>query len=334
MALDDENKQESVNTNYYEALKNEDYKTLLDKEIQLDNARQRALKNSNVGLAAAGFDSSGYGQLAKQGLESQYLQGLQGLQSDFQAQNRANANEYYQHYSSLFADAVDANDLNQMMKSAGYNVEDGTWNTSVDDATKQMLLEQYNHQMNILGGGENAEENSTDIDLSGVATEQNRKAIKDELDFLQSAAGREIFDNLREGDYVKVSDNSDDKHQVYYAFRNGKLVEVDKAEYDKSEHRYWLRSAPNTKQMWVDYNGKNIYNQTREIGSNAGKAAGIIELILGALTGNLVLAGAGAGALAGNSINDNKNKTKKNYDEWLESLKKRDEENKDSDGND
>lgn len=329
MAFDDENKQESVNTNYYEALKNENYKTLLDKEIQLDNARQRAYKNANAGLNAAGFGSSGYGQLARQGIESQYLQGLQGLQSDFQDQNKANANEYYQHYSSLFADAVNADDLNQIMKSAGYNAEDGTWNTSVDDATKQMLLDQYNHQMNILGGGENAEETSNDIDLSGAATEQSRKAIKDELNFLQSAAGREIFDNLREGDCVKVSDNSNDKYQVYYTFKGGKLVEIDKAEYDKSGHKYWLRSAPNTKQMWVDYNGKNIYNQSKKVAGDAAKAGGIIELILGALTGNVPLMAAG-----GTTVGFNRHTNKGSYyDQWLEELKKRDNEKKDSDGN-
>ena len=35
-------------TDYYEQLKQENYKALLSKEIQLDNARQRALKNTNA----------------------------------------------------------------------------------------------------------------------------------------------------------------------------------------------------------------------------------------------------------------------------------------------
>lgn len=73
---------------YYQALKDENYKTLLEKEIQLDSARSRALKQSNASLAAQGLASTGYGQQQRLGIEGQYLQGLQSAQQDFQTQNR------------------------------------------------------------------------------------------------------------------------------------------------------------------------------------------------------------------------------------------------------
>ena len=97
---------------YYKALKDQNYSTLLDNQIQLDNARQRALKNTNAGLAAAGFDSSGYGQLARQGVESQYLQGLQNAQVNYQNQNlevdKMKYDAMNDAYTGLYSDLVSA----------------------------------------------------------------------------------------------------------------------------------------------------------------------------------------------------------------------------------
>ena len=125
-------------TDYYEQLKQENYKALLSKEIQLDNARQRALKNTNVQVNAAGMGSSGYGMTAQTGIESQYLTALEGAGQDYQAQenviqqqqrdeNLATANDNFQSITTLMGSSSSTSQLNDILSTAGFIDKGGKW---------------------------------------------------------------------------------------------------------------------------------------------------------------------------------------------------------------
>ena len=98
---------------YYQMLKDENYNTLLSKEIQLNNARERALRNTNANLNAMGLASSGYGQMAQTGVEGQYLTAMEGANQTYQnTANQIKQDEYnakidyqntgYQNISGVF----------------------------------------------------------------------------------------------------------------------------------------------------------------------------------------------------------------------------------------
>ena len=73
--------------NYYELLKKQNYEALLNKEVQLDNARSRALKYTYANLSAMGLASSGYGQTALNGIENQYLSALETAEQGYNQEN-------------------------------------------------------------------------------------------------------------------------------------------------------------------------------------------------------------------------------------------------------
>ena len=79
---------------YYQKLKREDYQALQQSELQLDAARQRAMKNTQTQLNSLGMGSSGYGSTARAGIEGQYMQGLQTAQDRYNANVQQHNEEY------------------------------------------------------------------------------------------------------------------------------------------------------------------------------------------------------------------------------------------------
>ncbi len=116
---------------YYKALRDENYKTLLDREIQLDNARQRAFQNANASLAASGLESSGYGQLAKQGIEGQYLQALGQANNDYAQANLQKQNENFNYLSELLGSVGTEDERNAILGNYGLLNDDGTINNEL-----------------------------------------------------------------------------------------------------------------------------------------------------------------------------------------------------------
>lgn len=129
----------AYNEDYYKMLEQEDYKALQNSEMQLENARQRAMKNSQTQLAAQGMENSGYAQTARTGIESQYIQGLEQAQQAHQAnvanirmqQAEAQANNdrnfLYDTVTNSLAQATTQDALNQKMQAFGYMDENGVW---------------------------------------------------------------------------------------------------------------------------------------------------------------------------------------------------------------
>ena len=110
---------------YYKLLKDENYKTLLNREVQLNNARERALKQTNAGLSAMGMESSGYGQTAQSGVEGQYLSAMENANQTYQQQQNdinmqeqqylqeQEANEMGNAYNSVLT-SIRADETNSM----------------------------------------------------------------------------------------------------------------------------------------------------------------------------------------------------------------------------
>ena len=72
-------------TDYYNALKNESYKTLLNSEIQASVARDQALKYTNNSLRANGYGNQGLAESTNLGVQNQYRNALANASNNYMA---------------------------------------------------------------------------------------------------------------------------------------------------------------------------------------------------------------------------------------------------------
>ena len=243
-------------TDYYEQLKQENYKALLSKEIQLDNARQRALKNTNVQVNALGMGSSGYGMTAQTGIESQYLTALEGAGQDYQAQenviqqqqrdeNLATANDNFQSITTLMGSSSSTSQLNDILSTAGFIDEKGNWTDKLgtlnenDQLQLKTLYNMYNTQLqdnefisNQTLNGQGYKDFATA--LEGVITNEGKKGdkIKNELRYLFSDSS---MANKPNGYVVKLSSGANDKQYAYMVYRNGSWYQTTSNVYNSAD---------------------------------------------------------------------------------------------------
>ena len=243
---------------YYEALKSENYKTLLNSEIQLDNARQRALKQSSVGMNAQGLAGSGYQQLANNGIESQYLTGLQNAQQQYQNQNNvineqqrqenlAQQNSNFESLTTLLSQAGNTEQLSSIMQSMGYMDANGNYTAKYNDlgadnqAQLNTLYNLYNSQLasqnmrlfnyDKKGSVEYYDKNGnvSYIDLNGGGEQGWNK----ETTALTNAINGGTIGN---GSYIALKNDKDNTIYLYY--NNGQLYYSSKEDYEKSTNKY------------------------------------------------------------------------------------------------
>lgn len=226
---------------YYEELKSENYKTLLDSEIQLDNARQRAMQNSQTQLNAMGMGSSGYGSTVKTGLESQYLSGLQNAQNAYQDRNMqigqqqrqaemAEADDRFNSLTALMGQAQSQDDLNKILSNYGYRTDSG-WNEdalagmSQDDRLQlQSLYTLFNSQIA-----------NSDFGRALEALQDSGFTNKEDLDRYLTAYG--LLDdkgNLKTDNY-----NQDQARMLQYAYEQAlNNTSSNQAQQNASSYQY------------------------------------------------------------------------------------------------
>ncbi len=79
------NSNSSNSNNYYQMARDQEYSALLDKEIELETAKQNAIKYTNNQLASRGYDSQGYGSSMNSGIYNQYMNALGSAKRDYQS---------------------------------------------------------------------------------------------------------------------------------------------------------------------------------------------------------------------------------------------------------
>lgn len=315
---------------YYDMLQNENYKNLLDSEIQLNNARERSLRQTNANLAGYGLASAGYGQTARSGIENQYLSALGSANDAYTNQTEQNIKDATEYADSEYTkflsdlsnyDMYDEGVRSKTLKEYGFLNADGTINEkAIANAYGDNNLKSFNamYQQWQEGDGATSEEEDP-VDKA------NREATQEEMDFLtgndkDDLNGKKFYNNLREGDVVKLSGNEEDVHQKYYKFTNGKLVECSKDDYDKAsgKQKYWIRSRKNSKDMIVDWDGKTIYNKsTQNINQNNTNAA-IAAAVMGFLGLGPIAGMTGIGSSIGSIANaKDYNDVNKNYNAYM-----------------
>ena len=134
---------QAAEPDYHQMARDQEYKALLDKEIQLSNAKSNALKLTGNQMAAQGMAGTGYGSTVQSGIYGQYMNALGQAQSASQ-QNIANidmqeaqakqdqANDRFKSVTTMITGASDISQANDMLAEYGYGTvgEDGSfsWN--------------------------------------------------------------------------------------------------------------------------------------------------------------------------------------------------------------
>ena len=247
---------------YYQALKDENYKSLLNNQVQLANARQQALKNTNVGLNAMGFGSAGYGALQRNGIESAYMQGLEQNQNDFATRNldinkqqfdaEQNAmNENFKSFNSIIGAGMDngyissTDQLNDYFGRYGFLDNEGNFDrTKVaeqygEESAKQMELmyEMWKSQLGQEQSNQQAQENGESSNGFNFGKDFNKNTYKnfvddrgktgklnDEFAWLEKNYN---YIKPQEGTYLKISDNGTQQgSNMYFVYRNGSWVQT------------------------------------------------------------------------------------------------------------
>lgn len=157
-------------TDYYNALKNESYKTLLNSEVQASIARDQALKYTNNSLRANGYGNQGLAESTNLGLQSQYQTALANASNTYQtairdidtqhrAEQTTQQRDNFESMTTLMSNASSTDQLNDIIKTYGYGEldykGDMDWsnldNSNLDENSKnqiKILYNMYNSQIN------------------------------------------------------------------------------------------------------------------------------------------------------------------------------------------
>ena len=262
---------DNYNEDYYNLLKQQNYEALLNKEVQLDNARNRALKQTNVGLNSMGLASSGYGQTARQGIEGQYLNALEGANQTYQNEATniglqeqqaigSNQDNKYGTFAALFEDAVNDGREGVDNLMSQYELYDELGNFDFAKASElygadnaNLLLYQYNRA---LQGFENQAYQGTPVSAGDYQTaiytlrDQNGQTgtMNDELNiWFNPSSFAKLNYEPQNGDVVKISPNKASQSvPMFIIYRNGNWYQTTAAQYANATNKHWFRSDNNT----------------------------------------------------------------------------------------
>ena len=145
----------SAANNYYEMARKQEYASLLDKEIELENAKSAAMKHTNNQMAAQGFASQGYGSSYNSGITGRYLDALGRVQNDYKSsvdninyqqhqEEINNANDRFQSITTMMTQANNMEQLNSLLADYQYGYIDDGGNFTFNKKPEEMSDDDWN----------------------------------------------------------------------------------------------------------------------------------------------------------------------------------------------
>lgn len=240
----------SDSTDEYALLREQNYKALLDSQIQGSVARQNAMKQTQQITNANGFGNTGYASMAQSGINNTYLSALQSAQNNYAAQDQSisaqeqtaakttNDTNFNNFLTVLNSDAANSSDgMNQTLSSYGL-LNNGNL---IDEASFEKMgysANDYNQLKAIYALKSSAYKandaiSNTTINGTGFNDYQTAKTnivlnngskgsdVSDELNYL--------FNNYKtkgNGDVVKLQSGANDSTYTYMVYYNGKWYQT------------------------------------------------------------------------------------------------------------
>ena len=254
------------NTDYYEQLKNESYKTMLSKEVQAYNAQEQARKYTGMGLAANGYGTQGLSESASLGIGNTYSNAMREAQEEYNQslldigrqqrdEQKQDANSDFESLATLLGSSSSSEQLNQILNDYGY-MKDGVWTdefNKLDKRTQTQLKSLYSLYTSEFENQEWLSDNT----INGVGYKDAGTAIQNvaSSDGSMGTVANEIkkiftdeyikkVEKLTEdgGDYaVKLVNGGHDDVYVYMIYRNGVWYQTTANVYNKAKHKDKLK---------------------------------------------------------------------------------------------
>lgn len=255
---------------YHQMARDQEYKALLDKEIQLSNAKSNALRLTGNQMAAQGMAGTGYGSTVQSGIYGQYMNALGQAQSASQ-QNIANidmqeaqarqdqANDRFKSVTTMITGASDISQANDMLAEYGYGTvgEDGSfsWNEKPEGMSQDDWIQMkyyYNLKKDETGASDFTGTYFTSADAlrgatydlngnTGVLGEHFNEEINTIMTKVQNG-------DLAYGSAIKVTNGEGDTVYLIYT-KNGFRMTSEEG-YGKAGSRYELSRSKDKKNEW------------------------------------------------------------------------------------
>lgn len=253
----------NADTDYYEALKSESYKSMLDAEVQASVARDQTNKYMSNTINAGGYGTQGMSESAQLGTYQTYQKAL----SDAQATNSANqvsigqaqieaqkesANSEFEGLTTLMSSATDSDQLASILGNYDIQVDDkgnliGKGLENMDaNSVKQLrsLYTLYNSQFDTPVEKSIAGKQSYDgyDQLKGLILEDGTNAgVNTEHEIKYITSNEEFLSKLTNGMVVCIQNGSTPKQKAYLQFYNGKWYQVDASAYWSSNNKQLIK---------------------------------------------------------------------------------------------
>lgn len=268
---------------YYDMVKEQKFDKLLDKEVQLENAKAQALKQTQNSINAAGFGSQGYGSSLQSGIYGRYMNAFNENERDYeqevdqleQARRQElnnNEEEAYQQVVSLMTGGnTNMDRVHEYLSSIGLGEVDDEGNfiwgekpESMSQADWTQLQYLYNLQNDTAQELKAQEEEAnpgyavySSLDQLGAATYVKSSGNVGTLAGNYNEEIKVIWHHASNGDYqdgdcIKITNGQGET--IYMQWTSNGFRMVGQSEYDNAGHQYTLQRGKNK---------NNIYNQVK-----------------------------------------------------------------------
>lgn len=260
----DSSQQSSNTNNYYEMSKRQEYETLLDKEIELENAKSAALKYTNNQMAAQGFASQGYGSSYHSGIAGRYLDALGKAQSNYKSnvdninyqqhqEDINNANDRFKSITTMLTQANSIDQMDKLLSDYGYGsmvendgIAEFQWNEKPDgisDDDWYQMRYYYNLQKSSIESSDKVDQYAATYgnrESWGSATYVNNKGSTNKIEDQFKYESNVLWANINAGKYtygttVRMQNGKGDV--IYVQWTQNGLRMTDEATYNSSENK-------------------------------------------------------------------------------------------------
>lgn len=268
----------------YQQLRQQDFKALLDSQIQLSAARQNSMKQTQSQINASGFGSTGYGSMAQSSINNSFINALQSAKNNYQTQEQSIANQEqtaneadtttdYQAFTSLLNNATSADEINDVLSNYKYGTvdDDGaiTWDTSklkdagyTDAEIKELTTigalkttglsdTTFFKNYTASGSSDSTAYGSGDASAlkSAITTTENHDGawVGNEVDYAASH-----LDSFTDGQVVKLQRSTNPNEYAFIVKHNGKWYVSTESAYNKAKSK----ATVSEKSIIANTNGK------------------------------------------------------------------------------
>lgn len=246
----------------YDDLREQNYKNLLDNQIQLAAARQAAMKSSRMQMAAQGMAGTGYAGVVSNGLQNAYINAMNsanqsyhqtGLDIDANERkaNEQSAENRFQNLTSMLSQAQNVDDMDMVLKNYGISKNDdgtlyGGLYDSMSDDDKRQLSTLYTMMANQTRYGGNSYGDAADM-INNLTMANGEKAnqgsgygLQYEINYLFSNADQYAKDGM----VVKLTNGkASDTNVAYVIYRNGKWYATTSSEYGSAKNKAEIKDG-------------------------------------------------------------------------------------------